>query len=196
MSLTLYANPYDKFDEWFQKAVKSEPADPNAMTLATSSAAGQPSARTVLMKSFDESGFVFYTNYNSRKARDFLQNPQAALLFYWKSLERQVRIEGRVEKVTAAQSDEYFATRPELSQLGAWASAQSEPLDSREALLRRMDEYKAKLNGQDIPRPPHWGGYILKPEYFEFWQAGENRLHDRLVYMRKRDDCETQRLNP
>ena len=196
MSLTLYANPYDKFGEWFQKAVKSEPADPNAMTLATCDKTGKPSARTVLMKSFDESGFIFYTNYNSRKARDLLENSQAALLFYWKSLERQVRIEGRVEKVPAEQSDEYFTTRPELSQLGAWASAQSKPLDSREALLRRMDEYKAKFNGQDIPRPPHWGGYILKPEYFEFWQAGENRLHDRLVYMRKRDNWETQRLNP
>ena len=197
MSLTLYSDPYDIFKEWFQMAEKNEPVDPNAMTLATCSRTGRPSARTVLLKSWDSGGFTFFTNYNSRKAQDITENPQAALLFYWKSLGRQVRIEGRVEKLPPAQSDEYFAGRPENSQLGAWASQQSEHLESREALLAKMAEYKNQFSGRTIPRPPHWGGYILKPDHFEFWQAGDARLHDRFSFdMQNNADWHGQRLNP
>ena len=197
MSLTLLHDPYEMFDEWFQKAESLEPVDPNAMTLATVGADGRPSARTVLLKSYDKDGFVFYTNYNSRKARELTENPHAALLFYWKSYSRQIRIEGRIEKTSAAESDQYFNERPEISRLGAWASEQSSPLRDQAELLARVEEFKNEFSGQDIPRPPHWGGYRLKPDYFEFWQAGEFRLHERGIY--QLDDVgewQTGFLNP
>lgn len=156
------------------------------MTLATASADGRPCARIVLMKSFDERGFVFYTNYNSRKGAELADNPHACLLFYWSPLWRQVRIEGAVEKVTEAESDEYFHSRPLGSRIGAWASEQSSAVDSRAALEKRFSEFDLKF-GENVPRPPHWGGYRVKPEVIEFWQGQDNRMHDRLRYTRQPD---------
>lgn len=197
MPLALLHDPYEMFADWFQKAKAAEPSDPNAMTLATVGAGGRPAARTVLLKSFDDKGFIFFTNYNSRKARELLQNQQAGLLFYWKSVSRQVRIEGHVEKVSADESNEYFASRPELSQLGAWASHQSAPLHDRAELLERLAKYKDRYAGQNVPRPAHWGGYRLIPDYFEFWQAGDYRLHERAEFTPDgHGGWRTQLLNP
>lgn len=151
------------------------------MTLATADTAGRPSARIVLMKSFDEQGFVFYTNYGSRKGQDLAENTRACLLFYWSPLWRQVRIEGAVEKVSEAESEEYFHSRPLGSKLGAWASDQSQPVASREQLEKQFEEFNSKF-ADNVPRPPHWGGYRLRPDVIEFWQGRENRLHDRLQY--------------
>ena len=156
------------------------------MTLATADKDGRTSARIVLMKSFDDQGFVFYTNYNSRKGQDFEDNPRACLLFYWSQLWRQVRIEGEVEKVSAAESDEYFHSRPLGSKIGAWASDQSQPVESREQLEKRFEEFDLKF-ADNVPRPPHWGGYRVKPNIIEFWQGRENRLHDRLRYTLQTD---------
>lgn len=157
------------------------------MTLATTSGEGRPCARIVLLKSFDDQGFVFYTNYNSRKGKELAENPRACLLFYWSPLWRQVRIEGVVEKVSEAESDEYFHSRPLGSKLGAWASDQSQPVQNRAELEECFDEFSAKF-GDSVPRPPHWGGYRVKPQVIEFWQGRENRLHDRLRYTRQSDD--------
>jgi len=156
------------------------------MTLATADKAGRPTARIVLMKSFDEHGFVFYTNYNSRKSEDLEDNPRACLLFYWSQLWRQVRIEGEVEKVSEAESDEYFHSRPLGSKVGAWASDQSQPVESREQLEKRFEEFGLKF-ADNVPRPPHWGGYRVRPDVIEFWQGRENRLHDRLRYSLQAD---------
>ena len=156
------------------------------MTLATADKDGQPSARIVLMKSFDEHGFVFYTNYSSRKSRELAGNPKACLMFYWSPLWRQVRIEGKVERVSEAESDEYFHSRPLGSKLGAWASDQSQPVENREQLEKRFEEFALKF-ADNVPRPPHWGGYRVKPDTIEFWQGRENRLHDRLRYTRPDD---------
>ena len=156
------------------------------MTLATSDTAGQPSARIVLLKNFDEQGFVFYTNYSSRKGEDLAGNSRACLLFYWSQLWRQVRIEGTVEKVSEAESDEYFHSRPLGSKLGAWASDQSQPVESREQLEKRFEEFTWKF-ADNVPRPAHWGGYRVKPDVIEFWQGRENRLHDRLRYTLQKD---------
>jgi pyridoxamine 5'-phosphate oxidase len=180
----LAADPFTKFNDWMAEAWTHDPEDANAMTLATTTPDGLPSARIVLLKGADARGFVFYTNKQSRKAEELAANSRAALLFHWKPLGRQVRIEGRVTDVTDAEADAYYATRARISRLGAWASDQSRVLPDRATLERRLAEYEAKYPGADIPRPPHWSGYRVIPERFEFWQNMPFRLHDRTVYTR------------
>jgi len=178
------ADPFAQFDAWFAEAAGSEVNDPNAMTLATCTADGVPSARIVLRKGHDPRGFVFYTNTSSRKGDELAANPRAALLFHWKALGRQVRVEGAVEGVTAAEADAYYATRPRISRLGAWASLQSQALPERAVLEQRLAEAEQKYPGEDIPRPPHWSGYRVLPARIEFWQNMPFRLHDRTIYTR------------
>jgi pyridoxamine 5'-phosphate oxidase len=175
-------DPFATFDDWMAEAWIHEPEDANAMTLATTTPDGLPSARIVLLKGADARGFVFYTNKQSRKAQELAANSRAALLFHWKPLGRQVRIEGHVADVTDAEADAYYATRARISRLGAWASDQSRVLPERAVLERRLAAYEAKYPGEDIPRPPHWSGYRVIPERFEFWQNMPYRLHDRTVY--------------
>jgi pyridoxamine 5'-phosphate oxidase len=172
-------DPFALFDEWFAEARASEPNDPEAMALATADIAGNPSVRMVLLKSHGPDGFVFFTNEESKKGRELTENPSAALLFHWKSLRRQVRIEGEVERVSSEESDAYFATRSRDSQLGAWASRQSRPMENRETLERRYDEMKRRFDSQLVPRPDYWGGIRLVPRSFEFWQDRPHRLHER-----------------
>ena len=177
-------HPFEQFRYWFNEALNSSLPEPNAMTLATATAQGHPSARTVLLKGLDERGFVFYTNYESRKGEDLDENPQAALLFTWLELERQIRIEGRVEKVSAAEAEAYFVSRPRGSQIGAWASPQSRVIPDREFLEQKVVEAEASFAGKEtLPLPPYWGGYRVIPTEIEFWQGRENRLHDRIVYV-------------
>ncbi|MBY8822512.1 pyridoxamine 5'-phosphate oxidase [Sphingomonas colocasiae] len=177
-------DPFALFDDWFAAARASEINDSNAMALATVDGEGRPSVRMVLLKGHGPEGFVFYTNQQSRKAGQLAANANAALLFHWKSLRRQVRIEGPVSTVSDAMADAYFATRHRDSQLGAWASDQSRPLDTRETFERRFDEAKARFEGGDVPRPPHWSGYLVTPERIEFWQDREYRLHERRLFLR------------
>lgn len=179
------ADPFDLFDQWFAKARTSEVNDPEAMALATADIKGRPSLRMVLLKDHGPDGFVFYTNEQSAKGAQLGTNPWAALLFHWKSLRRQVRIEGQVERVSDEQANAYFATRGRDSQLGAWASDQSRPLDSRATFERRFEEMKAKFEGREVPRPPHWGGFRLRPERFEFWSDRPSRLHERRLFCLK-----------
>ena len=188
------ASPFEQFQRWFDQAVAAQVPEPNAMTLATVSASGQPSARTVLIKGADERGFTFFTNYASRKGEDLAANPRAALLFFWQPLERQVRIEGRMEQVSAEESDRYFHSRPPGSRIGAWASEQSRPA-TREELEARQREFHDRY-GDQPPRPPHWGGYRLVPDYFEFWQGRPSRLHDRLRYLPDGQGWKIDRLAP
>jgi pyridoxamine 5'-phosphate oxidase len=178
-------DPLALFDEWFAEARASEPNEPEAMTVATAGADGQPSARMVLLKAHGPEGFVFYTHDGSAKGRDLAENPRAALLFHWKSLCRQIRVEGAVERVSDAEADAYFATRGRDSQLGAWASDQSRPLDSRATFERRFEEAKRRFEGKDVPRPPTWGGYRVVPERIEFWTARPHRLHERRLFTRE-----------
>jgi pyridoxamine 5'-phosphate oxidase len=189
-------DPIAQFKKWFAESVRAEQADPEAMTLSTVSAGGEVSARVVLLRGLDERGFVFYTNYESRKSRDLIANPRAALTFYWSSLNRQVRIEGAVEKVSRQESEEYFQARPHGSQLGAWASPQSQEIAGRASLDRMFTEVEQRFSGQPIPCPPFWGGFRLKPARIEFWQGRENRLHDRILYALGDDGCRISRLAP
>ena len=190
-------NPFRQFDAWFAQAVDAKLPEPNTMTLATVDSRGRPSARIVLIKGVDERGFMFFTNYESRKGRELADNPHASLLFYWIELERQVRIEGTVVKTSPAESDQYFESRPLGSRIGAWASEQSQAIESRAVLEAREKEISAKY-GEHPPRPPHWGGYRLIPEAIEFWQGRPSRLHDRLLYTRAVEggDWQIARLSP
>ena len=177
-------DPLEIFDRWFAEARASEPNDPEAMTIATADAKGRPSARMVLLKGQGPEGFVFYTNEQSAKGHELAANPKAALLFHWKSLRRQVRIEGSVERVSDAEADAYFASRARDSQLGAWASDQSRPLDRRETFEQRFEELRQRYEGRDVPRPPYWGGYRVTPERIEFWSDRPHRLHERRLFVR------------
>ena len=181
-------DPLRLFGLWYLEAEKLGIVEPGTMTLATSDPDGRPSARIVLLKASDEKGFVFYTNYLSRKGLQLERNPQAALVLHWPQLQRQVRIEGRVEKIAPEESDRYFATRPRGSQLGAWASGQSRTIPSRAALEESMREMERKFGDMEVPRPPHWGGFRLIPSSIEFWVGREDRLHDRVVYERSMQD--------
>jgi len=189
------ADPLRQFERWFEDALRAKLPLPNAMTLATVTAAGAPSARIVLLKGVEQGGFVFYTNYLSRKGRELDRSARACLLLLWSDLERQVRIDGVVQKVTSAESDAYYATRPLGARLSAWASSQSEKVDSRRVLETSMEDTKRRY-GETPPRPPHWGGYRVVPQEIEFWQGRADRLHDRLVYRRHGDSWVIERLSP
>lgn len=191
-------DPMTLFDAWFAEAKQEEINDANAMALATVGEDGMPSQRMVLLKGADGAGFTFYTNYESRKGRQLLATPKAALLFHWKSLRRQVRVEGPVEQVSVEEADAYFASRPRQSQIGAWASEQSRPLESRYALEKRVAKFAAKHAVGEVPRPPHWSGFRIVPTLIEFWKDGAFRLHDRVVYSRDTpaEAWQTQRLYP
>lgn len=190
-------NPFIQFNKWWDEAIKSELEEINAMTLATATVNGVPSARIVLLKSVSEEGFVFFTNYNSQKGKELLENPNACLVFFWKELERQVRISGKVKKISADESDEYFSSRPEGSRIGAWASPQSSVIRSREMIEENTIKYVQQFEGKNIPRPPHWGGYIVIPSVIEIWQGRPNRLHDRLQYtLNEQGAWKIERLAP
>jgi pyridoxamine 5'-phosphate oxidase len=189
-------DPVVQFHVWFENAIDADLHEPNAMILATATGEGKPSARTVLLKGYDERGFVFYTNYEGRKAGELETNPECALLFYWGELERQVRVEGTVSRISEQESDAYFASRPRGSRLGAWASQQSRPVEHRSVLEERIRALEAEYEGREIPRPPFWGGYRVEPESIEFWQGRESRLHDRLVYRREDGAWRMERLQP
>lgn len=189
-------DPIDLFGEWYAAARESGIFLPESMALATATSDGAPSVRMVLLKTVDERGFVFYTNYGSRKASDLDTNPQAALCFHWTVLERQVRVEGPVERVSEEESRAYFATRARGSRIGAWASRQSDPLPSRRELEERVRRFEKAYPGVEVPLPPFWGGYLLRPHHIEFWQGKADRLHERLIFRRAADAWETQRLYP
>lgn len=192
----LARDPYRQFDKWFQEAEAAKLPEPNAMTLATANREGVPSSRIVLLKGVDGRGFVFYTNYESRKGRDLEGNPRASLLFPWHAFERQVIADGKVSKVTREETEAYFHSRPRLSQLAAWASQQSAIISGRSVLEQSMRDVEQKYAGQEVPVPPQWGGYRLVPETIEFWQGRRSRLHDRLRYRREKDSWVIERLSP
>ena len=190
------ANPFSQFAKWFEEAVGAQVIDPNAMTLCSASKDGKPSARIVLLRNISDTGFVFYSNYTSRKGREIEENPNCALLFFWPELERQIRIEGVVQKQSDEESDLYFNSRPHGSKLGAWASEQSKVISSREVLIKQHEELSKKYPDENVPRPPHWGGYLLKPISIEFWQGRPNRLHDRILYTIVNNNWKIERLSP
>jgi len=191
------ANPIIQFKKWWDETLNSEIIEPNAMTLATASQDGLPSARVVLLKGFGEKGFVFFTNYESYKGQQLAENPKACLVFFWKEIERQVRITGLVSKISAKESDEYFDTRPESSRIGAWVSPQSQIIESREWLDQQFNALVSKMEGSAIQRPPNWGGYIVNPVMIEFWQGRPSRLHDRIQYSIEEDGSwKIERLAP
>jgi len=190
------ANPFLQFGVWFEEAVNSQILDPYAMSISTVSKEGQPSTRIVYLRHISEEGLVFYTNYTSHKGENISDNNKIALNFFWGELERQIRVEGLVKKVNTEMSDSYFAKRPRESQIGAWASNQSAVIKNREELEDLVKHYTNKFKDQDVPRPPHWGGYIVEPQVFEFWQGRSSRLHDRLIYARKEDNWNISRLAP
>jgi pyridoxamine 5'-phosphate oxidase len=190
-------NAMEQFDRWWQEALKSEIIEVNAMTLATASADGLPAARIVLLKEFRDEGFLFYTNYDSFKGRQLLENPRACLVFFWKEIERQIRITGLVEKLSQGESDVYFKSRPAGSRIGAWASPQSEVIESSDWLLKRANQFEKNFAETGIPKPPHWGGYLVRPVTIEFWQGRPNRLHDRLLYsLQENGNWMIERLAP
>lgn len=196
MTITETDNPIQLFETWMAEAGETEVNDPNAMSLATADAEGRPSVRMVLLKDVDDRGFTFYTNMDSRKGEQLAANPHAALCFHWKSLRRQVRVEGMVTVVDDAEADAYFASRARLSQIGAWASLQSQPLEGRFELEKRVAEYTAKFHVGTVPRPPYWSGYRIAPERIEFWQDRQFRLHDRIIFTRDGDAWTTERQFP
>ncbi len=189
-------DPFVQFGRWMDEAIAAELPEPTAMSLSTADAKGRPSSRMVLLKGYDSAGFVFFTNYNSHKGRHLAENPFAALNFFWPELERQVRISGSVNKVSAEESDEYFKTRPFTSRVGAWASDQSEILESKMALAARAAKLLVKYASGNVPRPPHWGGYRVVADQIEFWQGRPSRLHDRIVYDLVSDEWKISRLSP
>jgi pyridoxamine 5'-phosphate oxidase len=190
-------NPYNQFEKWWQEAINSNIDEVNAMTLATVTAHGKPTARIVLLKGFDEKGFVFFTNYESNKAKAMAQNDAVCLVFFWKELERQVRIEGNIHKLSDSENDAYFLSRPIGSRIGAWASPQSSIIDGRELLEKNVTAYTNKFNSGDVPRPQHWGGYCVSPTLLEFWQGRSSRLHDRFEYQLKENNhWDINRLAP
>jgi pyridoxamine 5'-phosphate oxidase len=192
----LLADPFAQFTAWFKQAIDAEVLEPNAMSLATAWADGRPLLRTVLLKNYDDRGFVFFTNLGSRKARQLKENPHAALLFPWLALERQVIVTGRAERLSMVETVKYFVTRPRDSQIGAWASQQSSPISSRQVLEMEWESLKRKFSQGEVPLPDFWGGFRVVPETIEFWQGGPNRLHDRMVYTRQGGAWKTERLAP
>ena len=189
-------NPFEQFDIWFKEVIDSKITEPSAMIVSTASRMGIPAVRTVLLKSYDSRGFVFFTNYESKKAKDLAENPKAAILFLWKEIERQVRISGSIAKISKEESELYFRSRSLESQLGAWASKQSSMIPNREYLLSNYQKYKRQYEGKEIPLPPFWGGYRVIPAEFEFWQGRESRLHDRICYSIKGYGWHIFRLSP
>ncbi len=190
-------NPIDLFKNWFSEAEKREINDPNAVAVASSDENNQPNVRMVLLKGLDEKGFVFYTNFNSKKGRELKSNLKASLCFHWKSLRRQIRVLGQVEEVTKAEADEYFNSRPYKNRIGAWASSQSETLDKRETFLEKVKEFEKKYSDKNsVPRPPHWSGWRVKPKEIEFWLDGEGRIHERLVYIKENKKWTKKLLYP
>ena len=189
-------NPFKQFDIWFKEAKDIGLKDPNAMNVASATKDGAPSSRMVLLKSYDEKGFVFYTNYTSRKSQEIIDNPKVALNFFWDALERQVRVEGEISKVGSKISDEYFSSRSRLSQLGAHASNQSQIIQSYDVITNKLSELEKKYEGKEIPRPDHWGGFIIVPKTIEFWQGHEGRIHDRLKFQKENSGWNLVRLSP
>lgn len=189
-------NPLLQFDYWLKEAITAKVAEPNAMTISTVDALGFPGSRIVLLRGISEQGFKFYTNYHSSKGHDIEQNPKVALNFFWPDLERQVRVYGIIERLDESESDAYFASRPRESQIGAWTSNQSEVIQSREELEAREKKYTQEFDGREVPRPEHWGGYLIKPVKVEFWQGRPSRLHDRLLYSLEGGDWKIERLAP
>jgi pyridoxamine 5'-phosphate oxidase len=189
-------NPLDQFSLWWDEAINSKIEEVNAMTLATATQDGFPSARIVLLKGMTSEGFLFFTNYLSKKGADLAVNPRAALVFFWQELERQVRVEGTVEKISEAESNTYFASRPVKSQIGAWASPQSKTIARRNIIEESFEKYETQFREGNIPRPPHWGGYIVKPARIEFWQGRRSRLHDRILYIKSDKEWKRERLAP
>jgi len=196
MNFTERTEPYGLFADWLKEAEASEPNDPNAVSLASVDETGMPDVRMVLLKGVDERGFVFYTNFESAKGREVLHSMKAAMGFHWKSLRRQVRVRGNVEIVSDEEADAYYNSRHPQSRLGAWASDQSRPLENRQVLIDKVEEYRAKYGEEDIPRPPHWSGFRIKPDIIEFWQDGEFRLHDRIVFSPNAGGWDKVRLHP